>query len=180
MPRASVVPKAAPDRTVPPPAGVEPAASIGRPLGLREALRLCGGQRRPENPIEEADAGARLRREISQRCPSLSEEALDREAATSLGISVADLRRSLQLRELAADVRDMVADGQLSVDQALALARIPEARRQRTLAREAAAQALPAAVIEQAAVLLAQDPALRVRVAIQRARRQAEVPSAGP
>ncbi len=177
MPRASVVPKVAPESTVPRPAGVEPAASIGRPLSLREALRLCGGQPRPENPIEEADAGARLRREIGRRCPSLSAEALDREAAASLGISVADLRRSLRLRELGAEARDLVADGQLSVDQALALVLIPEARRQRTLAREAVAQALPTAVIEHAAALLARDPALRVRVAIQRARRQAESPS---
>ena len=161
----------APGRKESGPAVRDLLAPTGPTLSLREALRLCGEPRQADNPIEQAEVCARVRREILRQQSGLSPEALDRVASARLGLSVADLRRSLQVRELSAEVRDLVADGELSVDQALAVSQISEARRQRALARAAAADELSPPLIERAASLLARDPALRVRVAIQRARR---------
>jgi hypothetical protein len=146
-------------------------------LSLREALRLCGDSRLPENPIEEAEACAKARRDTARQRPDLGSEAIDREAAASLGVPLTDFRHLLQLRQLGAEVRDLVADGAISVGQALALSPIPESRRQRALAREAAAQDLPPDVVGVAARLLVADISLRVHVAIRRARKSCQ-PSA--
>lgn len=143
-------------------------------LSLREALRLCGDSRLPENPIEEAEACAKAWRDTARLRPDLGPEAIDREAAASLGVSLIDFRRLLQLRQLGAEVRDLVADGAISVGQALALSPISESRRQRALAREAAARDLAPDVVGIAARLLAADTSLRVHVAVRRARRSSQ------
>ncbi|HEX2173157.1 MAG TPA: hypothetical protein VHL09_12015 [Dehalococcoidia bacterium] len=139
-------------------------------LGLREAIARCGGAP-ADNPMEKAEAGARVRRAIARRRPDLEPGALDQAAAAALDLTPAEFRRLLDLRALGAEVRDQIADGAISMSQGLALRPIPEVRRQRALAREAADQHLAPAVIGAAAEMLAADASLRVQVAIRRAQR---------
>lgn len=147
-------------------------------LSLREALRLCGPGRFSDNPIERAEDCAKARRDLARRRPDLDPTTLDEQAARGLHLSLADFQRALSLRTLGAEVRDLVADGDLSVEQALALGVLAESRRQRALAREAIDAGLNPAQVAAAAALLAGRPNLRVRTAVQRVLRPPSVDSA--
>lgn len=142
-------------------------------ISLREALRLCGPARLGDNPVERAEDCAKARRDLARRRPDLDPVTLDEQTARGLHLSLAEFQRLLSLRALGAEVRDLVADGELSVEQALPLGILAESRRQRALAREAIDAELSPAQVTAVAALLAGRPTLRVRTAVQRVLRPA-------
>ncbi|MCS6802143.1 MAG: ParB/RepB/Spo0J family partition protein [Chloroflexota bacterium] len=123
-------------------------------------------QRRQLGDMEQAEGLAKLRRRLAQRAPTLSESELDERVAAMVGFSVRTVQRYLSLRELAAGVRDLIQDEELSVSQAQHLRLIQEPARQLELATLAVQLELPASRLRDAAQLMARHKGLSAEEAI--------------
>jgi ParB family chromosome partitioning protein len=123
-------------------------------------------QRRQLGDMEQAEGLAKLRRRIAQRSPSLTEAELDERIASILGLSTRTVQRYLGLRELAAGVRDLIQDEELTVSQAQHLRLLPEPARQLELAKLAVELELPASRVRDAAQIMARRKDLSAEEAI--------------
>lgn len=123
-------------------------------------------QRRDLSDMEQAEGFALIRRRLVHREPALSEREIDERISRLVGLSARTISRYLALRELPAEVRDLIQDEELSVSQAQHLHQIPQAARQVELAQAAVEYDLSAAAIRDAAVLMTQRRSLTALEAI--------------
>jgi ParB family transcriptional regulator, chromosome partitioning protein len=135
-------------------------------------------QRRDLNDLDQADGLARLRRDLARRLDGAAERELDEAVGRTVGLSASTVRRYLGLRELAAPVRDLIADGQLTVTQAQHLGSIGDATRQEEVARLAVERGLSAAAIARACKAALARPNLSAAEAIDLGESNAELPEA--
>ena len=135
-------------------------------------------QRRDLGDMDKADGFARLRRNLARTRPDLGERGLDEAVGTMLGLSGATVRRYLGLRELAPPVRDLVADGSLTVTQAQHLAQVANPERQAALAELAVERGLSAAALGRACKAAANQPGLSPAEAIELGEQDAVPPPA--
>ncbi|HZS02259.1 MAG TPA: ParB/RepB/Spo0J family partition protein [Chloroflexota bacterium] len=126
-------------------------------------------QRQDLNDLDQAEGFARLRRYVSRQQPSLSGRALDDAVGQMVGLSGATVRRYLGLRELAPAVRDLIADGQLTVTQAQHLAAVDDPLRQEAVAQLAVERDLSAAAIARACRAAQARPNLSIAEAVEMA-----------
>lgn len=124
-------------------------------------------QREDLNDMEKAEAFARLRRRLAIKYDVKGEQARDELVANVLGLNERTVRRYLALRELAPAVRDLVADGALSVTQAQHLRALTPAARQEAMAHFAVEKGLTAAQISRTVSLLARNANLTVEMALR-------------
>lgn len=137
-------------------------------------------QRRDLNDMDKAEGLARLRRDCARRAPGAGDRELDEAVGRTVGLSVSTVRRYLGLRELAARVRDLIAEGELSVTQAQHLAAVADPARQEEVARLAVERGLSAAAIARACKAAAARPGLPVAEAIDLGEGTGELPEAAP
>ncbi len=123
-------------------------------------------QRQDLNGLDQAEGLARLRRYVARQEPGREGRALDDAIGRLVGLSGTTVRRYLGLRELAPGVRDLIAEGQLTVTQAQHLAVIPDPARQEAVAQLAVERDLPAAAISRAARAAQARPSLPVAEAV--------------
>lgn len=135
-------------------------------------------QRADLNPIDQAEGLARLRRDLARRSPNLAEREMDEAAGRVVGLSGSTVRRYLGLRSLAPGVRDLIADGQLTVTQAQHFHAIGDADRQEALARLAVERGLSAANIARACKAAVNRPTLALEEAVELGESNAELPEA--
>jgi hypothetical protein len=95
-----------------------------------------------------------------------------------VGLSASTVRRYLGLRDLAAPVRDLIADGQLTVTQAQHLGAIADPNRQEEVARLAVERGLSAAAIARACKAALARPNLTAGEAVDLGDSNAELPEA--
>ena len=132
-------------------------------------------QRRDLGDMDKAEGFARLRRNLARSRPHAGERELDELVGKLLGLSGTTVRRYLGLRDLAPPVRDLVADGRLTVTQAQHLAQVADPARQAELADLAAERGLSAAALSRACRTAANRPTLSPAEAIELGERD-EVP----
>jgi ParB family chromosome partitioning protein len=137
-------------------------------------------QRQDLNDMDQAEGLARLRRDLVRTMANVSERDLDEATAKSVGLSVSTVRRYLNLRDLSAPVRDLIADGRLTVTQAQHLSSIKDAARQEDVAHLAVERGLSAAAIARVCKAAAARPNLPVVEAIAFGENDAELPEAAP
>lgn len=107
-------------------------------------------QRRQLGDMEQAEGLATIRRRMAHRDPKLSETELDERVGRLVGLSARTVQRYLSLRELPAEIRDLIQDEELSVSQAQHLRQISQPQRQIELARVAVQYDLSAAIVRDA------------------------------
>ncbi len=107
-------------------------------------------QRQDLNDLDQAEGLARLRRHLDRQQPGQAARALDDAVGQLVGLSGATVRRYLGLRQLAPGVRDLIAEGRLTVTQAQHLAAVADPQRQEALAQLAVERGLSAAAIARA------------------------------
>jgi len=134
-------------------------------------------QRRDLNDMDKAEGFARLRRNLARQDPDWSDRQLDDAIGKVVGFSTATVRRYLGLRDLAPGVRDLIADGSLTVTQAQHLAAVGDPVNQTELAGLAVEKGLSAASLSRACRAAANRPGLSVAEAIELGERD-EVPEA--
>ncbi len=135
-------------------------------------------QRRDLGDIEKADGFARLRRNLARTHATLGERGLDEAVGKMLGLSATTVRRYLGLRDLAPPVRDLIADGSLTVTQAQHLAQVGQPERQAELAKLAVERGLSAAALARACKAAANQPGLSPIEAIDLGEQDAPTPPA--
>ncbi|MCS6803328.1 MAG: ParB/RepB/Spo0J family partition protein [Chloroflexota bacterium] len=133
-------------------------------------------QRRQLSDMEQAEGLALIRRRMAQRDPRLSESELDERVGRLVGLSARSVQRYLQLRELPAEVRDLLQDEELSVSQAQHLRLLSQPQRQIELARVAVQYDLSAAAVRDAAEQMARRRTLSALEAISLAGRVLPLP----
>jgi ParB family chromosome partitioning protein len=133
-------------------------------------------QRRQLGDMEQAEGLAMIRRRLAHRDPRLSESELDERVGRLVGLSARSVQRYLQLRELPAEVRDLIQDEELSVSQAQHLRLIAQPHRQAELARLAVQYDLSAAAVREAAEQMARRRTLSALEAISLAGRVQPLP----
>jgi ParB family transcriptional regulator, chromosome partitioning protein len=127
-------------------------------------------QRRDLNDIEKAEGLARLRRQLaSELGPGVKAEALDSRVSEMVGLAPRTVRRYLALRDLPPAVRDLLADGRLTVTQAQHLAQLPSPAMQEQVAARAADEDWTAAQISRVCAALARAPGMDVEQAAETA-----------
>jgi ParB family transcriptional regulator, chromosome partitioning protein len=125
-------------------------------------------QRADLNDLEKARAFARLRASLAGRAEQKQPEAeLDEATGRAVGLTGRTVRRYLGLLELPEEVQDLIRSGELSVTQAQHLRRIPNAKTQVELAREAVAEGMSASEIGRLAAYFAANPNLTLDTALQ-------------
>jgi ParB family chromosome partitioning protein len=107
-------------------------------------------QRRQLGDMEQAEGLATIRRRMAHRDPKLSETELDERVGRLVGLSARTVQRYLSLRELPAEIRDLIQDEELSVSQAQHLRQISQPQRQIELAKVAVQFDLSAAIVRDA------------------------------
>ncbi|MCC7104069.1 MAG: ParB/RepB/Spo0J family partition protein [Chloroflexi bacterium] len=137
-------------------------------------------QRQDLNALDQAEGLARLRRDQARQSPAASERQLDEAAARAVGLSVSTVRRYLGLRDLVAPVRDLIAEGELSVTQAQHLSAVTDPARQEEVARLAVERGMSAAAIARACKAAVVRPTMSVADALDLAESDREVPEAAP
>jgi ParB family chromosome partitioning protein len=135
-------------------------------------------QRQDLNGIDQAEGLARLRRDLAKRTPGMGERELDEATGKVVGLSATTVRRYLSLRNLAPGVRDLIADGLLTVTQAQHLNSIADPDRQEALAQLAVERGLSAANLARACKAALNRPNLAVDEAIDLGESNAELPEA--
>lgn len=135
-------------------------------------------QRRDLNALDQAEGLARLRRDIARQRPDAGERELDEAVGRVVGLAPSTVRRYLSLRELSAPVRDLIAEGQLSVTQAQHLLAVTDPTRQEQIARLAVERGLSAAAIARACKAALARPNLSAVDAVELGERNAELPEA--
>ena len=131
-------------------------------------------QRQDLNDLDQAEGLARLRRYLSRQQTGLSGRALDDAVGHLVGLSGTTVRRYLGLRDLAPGVRDLIAEGQLTVTQAQHLGALGDAARQEAVAQLAVERDLSAAAIARAARAAQARPSLPVPEAVDLAEQGVE------
>ena len=131
-------------------------------------------QRQDLNDLDQAEGLARLRRYLSRQQAGLSGRALDEAVGRLVGLSGSTVRRYLGLRDLAPGVRDLIAEGQLTVTQAQHLGSIGDVARQEAVAQLAVERDLSAAAIGRAARAAQARPSLPVPEAVDLAEQGVE------
>lgn len=132
-------------------------------------------QRRDLNDMDKAEGFARLRRNLARHHPDWSDRQLDEEVGRAVGFSASTVRRYLGLRDLAPPVRDLLAEGSLTVTQAQHLAAVSDPVNQTELAELAVEKGLSAAALSRACRAAAARPGLSPAEAIELGERD-EVP----
>ena len=145
----------------------------GEDLLVRQVIENV--QRRQLNPIEQAEAFARLRKHAERAGARGDAEAI---VARQVGLSTATVRRYLALRELAPGVRDRLRDDELSVTQAQHLRPIADGDAQEALAGLAVERGLSARQVRIAATALTNRPGLAPLAAADLAERGEAPPAA--
>ncbi|MFN8525320.1 MAG: ParB/RepB/Spo0J family partition protein [Chloroflexota bacterium] len=136
-------------------------------------------QRRDLGDMDKANGFARLREVKKERRPLVgSERELDDLVSRSLGLSTTTVRRYLGLRELAPEVRELIAEGSLNVTQAQHLGAINNPDRQSELAKLAAERGLSAAALSRATRVAVNQPGLSLVEAVEMAERGESAPPA--
>jgi len=130
-------------------------------------------QRRDLNDMDKAEGLARLRRNLARQHQELSDRQLDEAAGRVVGLSASTIRRYLSLRDLAPAVRDLIADGSLTVTQAQHLAAVTDPVNQSELAEVAVERGLSAAALSRACRAAAAQPGLSPAEAIELGERDA-------
>ncbi|MFH1086192.1 MAG: ParB/RepB/Spo0J family partition protein, partial [Chloroflexota bacterium] len=102
-------------------------------------------------------------------------EALDG-LARSLGLSARQIQRYLRLRQLAPEVQQLIAQGELGVTQAQHRAELRPAGRQVALARLAVEESLASAELARLCVALQENTNIAPELALQMLRRGGRVP----
>jgi len=130
-------------------------------------------QRQDLNDLDQAEGLARLRRYLARHQPGLEGRALDDEVGRTVGLSTTTVRRYLGLRDLAPGVRDLLAEGQLTVTQAQHLGAVADPDRQVALAQLAVERDLSAAAIARICRAAQARPGLPVAEAVELGERDA-------
>jgi ParB family transcriptional regulator, chromosome partitioning protein len=137
-------------------------------------------QREDLNDLDQAEGLARLRRNLARRLSGASERDLDEATGRTVGLSLSTVRRYLGLRDLPAPVRDLIAEGQLTVTQAQHLSTVADPARQEEIAFLAVERGLSAAAIARAVKAAVNRPNLPVAEAVALGDSDAELPGAPP
>jgi ParB family chromosome partitioning protein len=124
-------------------------------------------QRRDLNDMDKAEGFARLRRNLARQHPDWSDRQLDEAASRMVGLSAQTVRRYLCLRDLAPAVRDLIAEGSLTVTQAQHLAAVVDTVNQTELAELAVEKGLSTAALSRACRAAAAQPGLSPAEAIE-------------
>jgi hypothetical protein len=127
--------------------------------------------------MDKAEGFARLRRNLARQHQDWSDRQLDEAIGRTVGLSAATVRRYLGLRDLAPAVRDLIAEGSLTVTQAQHLAAVADPVNQTELAELAVEKGLSAASLSRACRASATQPGLSPAEAIDLGERD-EVPVA--
>ncbi len=147
---------------------------IGSPEDRLVCQLLENLQRRDLNDLDKAEGLARLRRQLARQDDQATDKELDERTAKAVGLAVSTVRRYLSLRELAPGVRDLLAEGALSVTQAQHLRVVSDPGQQEDLARLAADRGLSAVALGRAARLVASHPSMSVEEALDQGERGVE------
>jgi ParB family chromosome partitioning protein len=107
-------------------------------------------QRQDLNDLDQAEGLARLRRYLERQDGAPQGRALDEAVGRMVGLSATTVRRYLALRQLAPGVRDLIAEGRLTVTQAQHLGVVSNPARQEAVAQLAVERELSAASISRA------------------------------
>jgi ParB family chromosome partitioning protein len=134
-------------------------------------------QRRDLNDMDKAEGFARLRRNLARQHPDWPDRQLDDAIGQAVGFSTATIRRYMGLRDLAPAVRDLIADGSLTVTQAQHLGAVADPVNQTELAELAVEKGLSAASLSRACRAAANQPGLSIAEAIELGER-GDVPQA--
>jgi ParB-like chromosome segregation protein Spo0J len=134
-------------------------------------------QRRQLGDMEQAEGLAMIRRRLAHRDPRLSEAELDERVARLVGLSARTVARYLALRELPAEVRDLIQDEELSVSQAQHLRILANPLKQVELAKAAVEYDLSAAAVRDAATEMSRRRSLTVLEAMSMGGRVAPLPA---
>jgi ParB family chromosome partitioning protein len=135
-------------------------------------------QRQDLNDMDKAEGLARLRRDLARRSPERGERELDDATGRVVGLSASTVRRYLGLRNLAPGVRDLIAEGRLTVTQAQHLNAVADPARQEALACLAAERGMSAATLARACKAAVNRPNLAVEEAVELGESDAELPEA--
>lgn len=149
-----------------------PCVSLPAPHGTDHlvAQLLENMQRRDLNDIEKAEGLARLRRQlVGELGQGTKAETLDARVSEMVGLAPRTVRRYLALRELPPAVRDLLADGKLTVTQAQHLVQLPSAAAQEQVATRAADEDWTAAQVSRVCAALARSPGLALDEAAETA-----------
>ena len=128
-------------------------------------------QRRDLNDMDKAEGFARLRRNLARQHQDWSDRQLDEATGQIVSLSATTVRRYLGLRDLAPAVRDLIAEGSLTVTQAQHLAAVQDVVNQTELAEFAVEKGLSAAALSRACRAAAAQPGLSPAEAIERGER---------
>jgi ParB family transcriptional regulator, chromosome partitioning protein len=123
-------------------------------------------QRQDLNDLDQAEGLARLRRYLARQRAGLEGRALDDLVGRTVGLSTTTVRRYLGLRDLAPGVRDLIAEGQLTVTQAQHLGGVGDPDRQIALAQLAVERDLSAAALARICRAAQARPGLPVAEAV--------------
>lgn len=137
-------------------------------------------QRRELNDMDKAEGFARLRRNIARQNPDFTDKEVDDEVGRSVGLATSTVRRYLGLRDLAPGVRDLIAEGSLTVTQAQHLAVVNDPVNQTELAELAVEKGLSAAALSRACRAAANAPGLSPADAIEQGDRDDVLPAGPP
>jgi ParB family chromosome partitioning protein len=132
-------------------------------------------QRQDLNDLDQAEGLARLRRYVARQQSGLEGRALDDLVGRTVGLSTTTVRRYLSLRDLAPGVRDLIAEGQLTVTQAQHRGSVGDPDRQVALAQLAVERDLSAAALARICRAALARPGLPVAEAVALGERD-EVP----
>ena len=132
-------------------------------------------QRRELGDMDKAEGFARLRRNLQKGRPDASDRELDEATGKLIGLSGTTVRRYAGLGGLAPPVRDLIADGGLTVTQAQHLAQVSDPTNQVELAELAVERGLSAAALSRACRAAANRPGISPAEAIELGERD-EVP----
>ena len=137
-------------------------------------------QRRDLNDMDKAEGFARLRRNIARQNPDFVDKEVDEEVGRTVGLAASTVRRYLGLRELAPGVRDLIAEGGLTVTQAQHLSAVNDPVNQTELAELAVEKGLSAAALSRACRAAANAPGLSPAEAIEQGERADVLPASTP
>lgn len=124
-------------------------------------------QRRDLNDMDKAEGFARLRRDLARQHQEWGDRQIDEAIGRVVGLSSATVRRYLGLRDLAPAVRDLIAEGSLTVTQAQHLAAVADTVNQTELAELAVEKGLSAVALSRACRAAAAQPGMSPAEAIE-------------
>ncbi|GAC1537002.1 MAG: ParB/RepB/Spo0J family partition protein [Herpetosiphon sp.] len=124
-------------------------------------------QRQDLNDLEKANAFQRLRDQLSNTKPTMSEGELDEQVGRAVGIAARTVRRYLGLLMLPQEVQELLRGGELTVTQAQHLRRINNEKTLIQVAQLVVDDGLSAAEAAKLSNYFAANPNLNVDTALQ-------------